>query len=248
MRESRARVFLIGAAIVWAATCDLGGEGEQGEIDPATGVRPGPGAEAKPGDNPLQTIPGFLTIGHEVRAFRPCGSEEALWVIDSTGVLGDLHREFAPGLDPYEEVFAVVGGITVPPPGDGFGADYPGALVVKEVLYAAGEGFRCDYDWSRANYRAYGNEPFWSADISARGIELQRLGEGARSWNRLQEESVGNEVRFTGQGPEGTSIEVTLLREPCRDSMSGAYFGLVAAVRIGAEELRGCALRGGDPG
>ncbi len=115
-------------------------------------------------------------------------------------------------------------------------------------MYAAGEGFRCDFEWSRGSYRAYGNEPFWSADISPRGIELQRLGEDTRSWTRPQEESVGNEVRFTGQAPAGMSIEVTLLREPCRDSMSGAYFGFMAAVRIGAEELRGCALRGGDPG
>ncbi len=114
MRGLGARMFLIGAAIAWAANCDPGGGGVQGESDPAAGVRPGPGAEAEPGDNPLQTIPGFVTIGHEVRAFRPCGSEEALWVIDSTEVLRDLHREFAPGLDPYEEVFAVVGGITAP--------------------------------------------------------------------------------------------------------------------------------------
>ena len=44
-------------------------------------------------------------------------------------------------------------------------------------------------------------------------------------------------------GPSG-QIEIRIFDEPCRDSMSGAYFGLSATVVAGGLELRGCVLRG----
>jgi len=41
---------------------------------------------------PEQTIlKGHAVFGHEVRTIRPCGDEEALWAIDSTQLLWDLH-------------------------------------------------------------------------------------------------------------------------------------------------------------
>jgi uncharacterized membrane protein len=50
-----------------------------------------------------------------------------------------------------------------------------------------------------------------------------------------------NGIRYEGDGP---AIELTLVREPRRDSMSGAYFVMTARLVLGAEELRGCALPG----
>ena len=49
----------------------------------------------------LQIVRGYYVFGHEVREFRPCGEEEALWVIDRTALLKSLHRELAPGTPPY---------------------------------------------------------------------------------------------------------------------------------------------------
>jgi putative lipoprotein len=184
---------------------------------------------------------GIAVHGDEVRSFRPCGSDEALWAIDRQGVLWEVHNELVPHREPYEEVFAVVAGRMGPPPTEGFGADYPGRLDIEEVLYVAWEGFGCDTDWSGFGYRAYGNEPFWNIELSAGGLRLNRLGSESRTWTDVRERTVENGVRFEGDGPP---IELTLVREPCRDSMSGAYFGMTARLMLGAEVLRGCALPG----
>lgn len=193
------------------------------------------------GAREFQILRGLAVHGHEVRSFRPCGSDEALWAIDRQGVLWQVHNELVPRRQPYEEVFAVVAGRMGPPPTEGFGADYPGRLDIDEVFYVAWEGFSCETDLGGFEYRAYGNEPFWNVELSAAGLRLNRLGSESRTWANVREHTVENGVRFEGDGPP---IELTLVREPCRDSMSGAYFGMSARLVLGAEELRGCALAG----
>lgn len=218
------RGFLVGAALLGTISCQGSGGPEQ------------------------QYIIGLATFGHEVRSFRACGSEEDLWAIDSTGVLWDLHQELAPSEAPYEEVFAAVFGVVGPPPNEGFGADYEGSLVVKEVLYVAGEGLGCGSDWSEFSYRASGNEPFWNLEITPQVLELDQLGLGRRSWTLTHEEHEADGVHFTGRAPDGTMVEASFSRKPCRDSMAGAYFGFSVAVQIDGEKLLGCGLRGAYPG
>ena len=36
----------------------------------------------------VRTFRGHLVLGHEVRSFKPCGSDQESWVLDRTG--GDL--------------------------------------------------------------------------------------------------------------------------------------------------------------
>jgi uncharacterized membrane protein len=193
-------------------------------------------------------VPGFVTLGHEVRSFRPCESEEDLWAIDSSGILWDLHQELAPGAKPYEEVFAAVSGYLAPRQTDGFGAEYEGTLVVVEVLYAAGEGLGCETEWTEFSYKASGNEPFWNLDITPQAIELNQLGVGYRSWTLFYEGTDEAAIHLEGRAPEEAKIDVEFRREPCRDSMAGAYFGFSVAVQIGEEELLGCGLRGASRG
>jgi hypothetical protein len=46
-----------------------------------------------PGAPESQIVRGFAVHGHEVRSFRPCGSDEALWAIDPQGrALGGSQR------------------------------------------------------------------------------------------------------------------------------------------------------------
>lgn len=187
---------------------------------------------------------GHASYGHEVRSFRPCGEEDALWARDPSGYLWDLHAELAPGLEPYEEIFALVRGVEGPPPAEGFGADYPGEILVGEVLYAACEGLGCDFDWPRFRYRAQGNEPFWWAEVTPGGLRVGLLGEEDRSWPELREVSEEGRLSFIAEGGPGSTAELRLLPEPCRDSMSGAYFGSSAVLSLGDRELRGCALPG----
>jgi uncharacterized membrane protein len=190
---------------------------------------------------------GLVSYGHEVRSFRPCEAEEALWARDPSGLLWELHAELAPGLEPYEEVFAVVRGVSGPPPAEGFGADYPGEIHVEEVLYVAGEGFSCEFDWSRFYYRAQGNEPSWWAEVSSGGLRLGRMGDQELSWPEVGVNADRGGISFLGVGGPGGVAELALQEEPCRDSMSGAYYGFSAVLRLDDRELRGCALPGTAP-
>ncbi len=203
-----------------------------------------PADNADPAGN-LQIVRGYYVFGHEVREFRPCGEEEALWVIDGTALLKSLHRELAAGTVPYSKVFVVVAGRVEAPPDEGFGADYPGAVVVEEVLYAALEGFGCDFDWNGFLYRAQGNEPFWSLEVTPAGMRLIRPGHPDLIWAGVEEITILDAVVFRATG-DGTRPDVKLYIEPApsRDTMSGAYYGLSAWLILDGEAFAGSALRG----
>jgi uncharacterized membrane protein len=183
-------------------------------------------------------------FGHEVRSIRPCGADEAVWAIDSTGLIWEVHQELAPHVEPYEEIFVVVQGHGGGAPTDGFGADYPGSFVVDKVLYAAGEGFGCDLDLDSIHYRASGNEPFWTLLLTGSAIELIRMGEESRTWTEIRSVPTESGVTYTGEASGSTAVEVAISEGPCRDSMSGALFGYRVTVVVSGETLDGCALRG----
>lgn len=187
---------------------------------------------------------GYALYGHEVRSFRPCGEADPLWVNGPSGLLWTLHKRIASPQAPYQEVFAVVEGRKVPAPTDGFGADYPGALQIEAVLYAGLEGPGCHEDWSAFQYRVYGNEPFWSVEVSDRHMRLSRLGSDDRIWQEITVEHTSYGVRYTGIDTMINWMELTITREPCLDSMSGAYYAFAAMLRVEGEELHGCALQG----
>lgn len=217
-----------------AACCVLACSDERGvEEAPRGGPLPG-----------LETIKGHAVLGHEVRAIQRCGEDEPVWAIDSTGFLWDVHHELAPGGDPYEKIFAVVRGISGEAPSDGFGAEYSGSFVVKQVIYAAGEGFGCDLDLNGFQFRLAGNEPFWNLTITDTTAELSRLGAQDQLWSGIQSEWSDGSFNCMGEGSGAGDLEVRVLHEPCHDSMSGAFYGYSASVLLAGEELFGCALRG----
>jgi uncharacterized membrane protein len=196
-------------------------------------------------ESPSQTeiVAGFAVYGHEVRSFRPCGDEQPLWAIDRSGVLWEIYEDLAFHNEPYEEVFGIVEGHFGPAPETGFGADYTGTIEVKKLLYMAQEGFRCNLDLTEFHYRVFGNEPFWTIWISAGEIVLKMPGRDDKTWTDIRERPLDAGVVYTAAGHAGP-IEIRIVDEPCRDSMSGAYFGLSATVGAGDLELRGCVLRG----
>jgi uncharacterized membrane protein len=148
---------------------------------------------------------------------------------------------------PAAELFAVVEGEVTAPPPEGPGAGSAGGLTVTRVHYLSAEGFGCGTVLDRFRFRAYGNEPFWSAEVSARKLSLARLGKPALHWTTLREQPTPNGVRVVGERGRQTPVELTLTREPCRDTMSGAYHEYRARLRLGTEELSGCALPGTEP-
>jgi uncharacterized membrane protein len=188
---------------------------------------------------------GHAVYGHEVRAFRPCGYEQQLWVLEPSGPLWELYQEITASTEPSAEVFCAVTGTRRRAPQEGFGADYAGSLHIEHVWYVGREGPGCNDDWGLYRYRAYGTEPFWSAEISERGIRLTRLGYADLVWDRYRSEATDNGIRLIGiGGPAGVDVEILIFDRPCRGAMSGAYFGLSATVLCDDLELQGCVLRG----
>ena len=90
-----------------------------------------------------QLFEGWVTVGHEVRAFRPCGQTEDLWITgDSIGYNGvmEAYRNLADDREPYAPVFMVLYGQPVETPRDGFGADYPGGFFASRLVRVPPKG------------------------------------------------------------------------------------------------------------
>jgi uncharacterized membrane protein len=145
---------------------------------------------------------------------------------------------------PYQGLFTILEGRLDKPQQDGFGADYDGTLIIDEVLYVAHEGFGCNFDWSTFRYRVLGNEPFWSADITATSILLRQMGEDQRNWTLTQEHETDHAAGFSGDADGNDPVTLEIQRKACRDTMSSAFFGYTATLRVGESVLTGCALVG----
>jgi putative lipoprotein len=199
---------------------------------------------------------GHLVLGHEVRSFEPCGGDHALWVVDETG--GDLHSVYEDlSHEVYQRLYVEILGAEGERPEEGFGADYGGSITVIALRHAASESLGCNWDLSGILLRASGNEPFWHIDVRADEILLNEMDSGERVFlppsatdESLQSYGGDGLAQFRGTakvGPEvarGGSIVVTVFEQPCRDSMSGAFFSFAARIQVDGRELSGCARPG----
>lgn len=94
--------------------------------------------------------------------------------------------------------------------------------------------------------RAFGNEPFWTVEISPeRGIVYARLGEPEVAFPFVApERSDAGSVRVYGPVEDGTEchrIRMRVLERECRDTMADVVHPLTATVTIDGETLKGCA-------
>lgn len=203
----------------------------------------------QPAEEGNRVYRGYAVHGLEVRSFQLCQTEETLWTEVRTGLLWTLHKDLVDDVESYQEIFAVVTGWRGPPPEEGFGAEYAGTLHVEEVLYAGIEGPGCDTEWDRYQYRIFGIDPFWSAEVSSRGIWMIRPEKTDVTWEDVSWEEVEGGVRLFGEtGTEEGPYELIILPGTCRDPITNGYFGLVCVLRVDGEEFTGCVLKGAEPG
>jgi uncharacterized membrane protein len=195
-------------------------------------------------------------LGHEVRSFEPCDGDHALWVVDETG--GDLGRVYEDLThEVYQRLYVEILGTEGERPEEGFGADYGGSITVIALRHAASESLGCGWDLTGILFRASGNEPFWHVDIRADAILLNEMDSGERVFlpssetNESLQPSGGDGLeQYRGMargGPDvapGGSIVITFSEQPCRDSMSGAFFNFAARIEVDGRELSGCARPG----
>ena len=92
---------------------------------------------ASTGSTPFR---GHYSWGHEVRSFRPCGSDQAFWVVGDAAVLEPL-REKAASVSqaqgrPYVPIYVEASGVVEGKATDGFAADYDGVYRFTAVQVA----------------------------------------------------------------------------------------------------------------
>lgn len=192
---------------------------------------------------PPDIIRGHYTFGHEVRSLRPCGDEKEIWVIDSTHLLGKLYEQLTGSIQGEPGIFVIATGSSGPPPPEGFGADYEGAVTIGEVVYAALEGFGCDFDLTGFVYRASGNEPFWMVEVLPGSMRLSRPGHPELSWPQVEIKRSGKSVILLGTGGDLPG-RLTIEPGPVHDSMSGAFYSHQAQFELDGDIFKGSALRG----
>jgi len=95
-----------------------------------------------------------------------------------------------------------------------------------------------------AAFRASGNEPFWSLEITEEALTLvTQLGESRLVAATPQPERSDGVTRYAVEA-DGRALTVTLLDQRCADTMTGMPHPSTIVVTVNGEELRGC---GGDP-
>ena len=83
-----------------------------------------------------KTLEGQLTLGHEVRTFKPCGSDKTFWVSDTTGKLKEFYSKLTVGKKPYTPIFIEIEVKDKGKAKEGFPAEYESVYEVVNVLKA----------------------------------------------------------------------------------------------------------------
>ena len=171
-----------------------------------------------------------------------------MWLEDSTaGVLEGVRRGFGPE---SATMYAELEGGWVATPSSGVGAGMAGAFAARSVRRAnAGEGMSCARPAATGRFVAHGSEPFWGVEVTESAIVFrspEHLNGLTFSADSSDSAVDADSVSWRGirGGGEPTEITVKMRRIPCRDGMSGEYFGWSARVRLGTRDLAGCAAEG----
>jgi uncharacterized membrane protein len=210
---------------------------------PAATAPVGPPVEP-PAESSLALKRGMLSLATERATFQPCGEQTPLWVLDQTD--GVLRETFANEPKPLELYVEAHGERTPVPTEIEAARAYPGAFILEEVLYATppGESQGCKQPAPTYIVIARGNEPFWSIEV-VEGKLIWRQPEAPQELviEALQAEDAEGTVGYSGSA-QGHALELFVEAQPCRDSMSGAYFAYSARATFDGKALKGCARIG----
>jgi putative lipoprotein len=98
-----------------------------------------------------------------------------------------------------------------------------------------------------AEYRALGQEPGWTVEVDE-GRRIQFVGDYGSTrvatpapppTTETAGEPGANRVTYTARA-EAHALVLDVVRQPCRDAMSGERFPTTAVVRLDGREYRGC--------
>jgi uncharacterized membrane protein len=216
-------------------------------------TEPSPARSAQSVDEPrpLVAVRGTVHLAGDTSSFTPCASGRPMWLVDSTaGVLEGVQGGF--GVE-ARTMYAELDGRWIATPSTGPGAGMAGAFAALGVRRAnAGEGMSCTRPAATGRFVAHGSEPFWGVEVTESAIvfrspeHLAGLTFHADSADAADHADAADSLSWRGirGGGEPAEITIRFRRIPCRDGMSGEYFGWSASARLGARELNGCAAAG----
>lgn len=255
MRVSRAPNILC-AVLLTLAGCSKAPEPTR-ELPPTTlPTAPAPTDETAadtepPAESGLAIKRGIVTLAADHSAFRPCGQQADLWVIDQTeGLLartfaGEKPADGAP-LKLYIEAYGERATSAEDLPASA--TAFAGVFVLEEVLYAlAGpEGLAHGCGDGPADYivAASGTEPFWSAAVTDAALVWQQSDEPKEiSLPAPQTQDSEGAVSYTAAGNDH-QVELMMEAQPCRSMSGGAYFAYSARAKLDGKQFAGCARIG----
>jgi uncharacterized membrane protein len=210
---------------------------------PAASIPP-PSSSELPADSGLALKRGMLTLAAKQATFQPCGTSAQLWVIDQTD--GVLRQTFANEPIPLELYVEAHGERTSVPDTIPAASAYPGAFILEEVLYATqpAETQGCKEPAPTYTVTARGNEPFWSVEVTGDKLVWRQPEPPTEvTINAPQSQDSEGTVGYVGAA-SGHKLELFIDAQPCRDSMSDAFFAYSARAVFDGKELKGCARIG----
>jgi uncharacterized membrane protein len=97
-------------------------------------------------------------------------------------------------------------------------------------------------------FRASGNEPFWSVLVTDTAIAFHALGSDRLVFREFDAKETPSGFRFVAVGPaDRGALVLDLVTQPCNDSMADVRYEFQASVIAGGVSYSGCAKRGLDP-
>jgi uncharacterized membrane protein len=91
-------------------------------------------------------------------------------------------------------------------------------------------------------FRCLGQEPFWNVTISTVSEEIiYTTPTTQQTWKRNAIVLVEGTVNCKATTGDGQSVNITLRKELCSDTMSEKQYGYSATLELGGKTLRGCA-------
>lgn len=190
----------------------------------------------RPAPVPAPSDPGTFRRGllaADGGALTACGAETATPLKDSSGLgLAALAAELSEQGPVYAELLA---------------RDEDGALVVTDLNFVGALGSAgCGLELEQVLIRASGNEPFWLVEIDAGTINFSAPDHGTLTFPSPSPEQADAVTTWRTElpGNEPHTLTLTLTRDVCRDSMSGALLRWSAAAELDGVAYSGCARSG----
>jgi len=226
----KARTALLALAVT-ATLAACGKKDADTAAVPAAAPAAAPAAPAAP-PPPLARFRGQAVMGKDGWGLTVCGDPAQKIVTFTPEAQATLDGFLAGGAK--KEFFL-----------DAWGNDNDGKpeLVAIDRVYTEGPG--CDEkDLGMALFRAKGNEPFWTVDVTPSGVIITRPEHETLTFEYQPLAKDDKGVRtFKGEMPDG-KLELTLTPGKCTDGMSDTVYGWNAMAVIDGEQLKGCAYSG----